>query len=230
MVSPTSPTGRRQCVADAGASDTQGRAVRWLAAVQRAARIERLLYSSIWRAIRKRPAVAFGAKGFGFHKPVLTILFVLIALNALELFILDLVLQRWLPVRIIVDVLDAWGMVWMIGLLCAFLVRPHTVGDDGIHIRNGLDLDIHLDWENVRAVTRSTSRVGTKTPRVAEVDGIRELALRSQGETNLMIDLAAPETITLPSFAPEPDSERIERIRFWADDPKAFVKATREHR
>jgi hypothetical protein len=85
-----------------------------------------------------------------------------------------------LVVRIIADGLDAWGLVWMIGLLCAFLTtRPHTVGNASIHIRDGLDLDARVGWNNVRSVTRSRSVAATKTPRVTETDGIRELAQRS---------------------------------------------------
>lgn len=209
---------------DAGARAELGRAARWRALARRAARLERILYASIGRAIARRPAVPPGAKGFGFHKAVVPLLIVFIALNVLELGVLDLVLRRWLPARIVVDGLDAWGLVWMIGFLCAFLVRPHTVGEDGIRIRNGLDLEVHVAWANVRALTRARDLVGTKTPRVREVDGIRELALRSQGETNLRIDLIAPVSVSLPGAAPGDVDSSIDRIRLWADDPDAFLQ------
>jgi hypothetical protein len=206
------------------------RAVRSRAFLRRATRLERLFYASIGRAIIGRPAVARGAEGFGFHKAVMPILIAFIAVNAVELFTLDLVLRRWLVAQIIVDGLDAWGIVWMIGLLCAFLMRPHTVGRDGIHVRNGLDLDVHVDWDNVRSVTRSRSVVGLKTPRVTEADdGIRELAQRSHGETNLRIDLIGPAPIVLPGPAPEGGRHTIDRIRLWADDPDAFHAAACEY-
>lgn len=212
----------------AGTTPAAGRAARWGALVRRASRLERFLYSSIWRAITRRPAIAPGARGFGFHKAVVPILLVFIGLNGVELFVLDLLLRPWPPVRIVVDILDAWGLVWMVGLLCAYVTHPHTMGDDGIRVRNGLDVDIHVDWANVHTVRRSTNRVGTKTPRVTETDGIRELALRSQNETNLRIDLNTPMTVTLPGSSQAAIGGEIDRIRFWADDPDAFLEAARD--
>jgi len=205
------------------------RAVRARGFLNRARRLERLLYASIGRAIIGRPAMARGAEGFRFHKAVMPVLIAFIAANAVELFALDLALRRLLAVRIIADGLDAWGLVWMIGLLCAFLMRPHTVGKDGIHIRDGLDLDVHVGWNNVRSVTLSRSVAATKTPRVTETDGIRELAQRSQGETNLCIDLIVPALIDLPGPEPAGGRHGIGRIRLWADDPDAFLAAAHQY-
>jgi hypothetical protein len=106
-------------------------------------------------------------------------------------------------------------------------MRPHTVGKDGILVRNGLDLDVHVDWYNVRCVTRSPSVVGSKTPRVTEADGIREPAQRSHRGENLLIDLIGPAPIVLPGPAPEGGRHTIDRICRWADDPDAFLAAVR---
>ena len=60
-------------------------------------------------------------------------------------------------------------------------------------------------------------------------EGIRELALRSEGETNLLIDLIAPTLIELPGPASEGGRDTIGRIRLWADDPDAFLAAANEY-
>lgn len=98
------------------------------AAIARAGGVERIVYSSIARALLRRPAVQAGAVGFRYHGGAVAIFVIFIVLSAFELVVLDLILQRWLVARIVIDVLDAWGLVWMIGLLCAHLMRPHTVG------------------------------------------------------------------------------------------------------
>ncbi len=96
----------------------------------RALRVEVRIYESLWRAIARRPSIPRGAQGFRYHRPVLTILVIFIVLSAIEIPILDLVVHRWLPLRIVFLVLGIWGLTWMLGLLCAYLTRPHTVGPE----------------------------------------------------------------------------------------------------
>ena len=106
--------------------------------------LELRIYASIGRFVARRPAIPRGAVGFGFHRPVLTILIVFIVLSAVEIPIVDLVVHPWSVVRIPLLVVGIWGVTWMIGLLCAYLMRPHTVGPDGINVRGGLETDVAL--------------------------------------------------------------------------------------
>lgn len=209
---------------------TQSRAERRRAMLRRVRQLEPLLYASIWRAVTRRPDVPPGDRGFGFHRPTMPLLLIFIAMTAVELFVLDLVLRRWLVARIVVDVLDTWSLIWMLGVLCALTMRPHLVGADGIHVRDGLGLDVQLPWDDVRAVKPIVRRTGTKSPRVGVVDGVREFALRSRGETNVRIDLAEPTTVTITSLGAGEQAETVERVRLWADDPEAFVEAARRRR
>jgi hypothetical protein len=55
------------------------RAGSWLV---RAVRLELGIYASIGRALARRPAVPQGAAGFGYHRPILTILVIFIVLSA----------------------------------------------------------------------------------------------------------------------------------------------------
>ncbi|HYI31996.1 MAG TPA: hypothetical protein VEX88_00875 [Glaciibacter sp.] len=202
---------------------------RVFAVIVRAVRLEILLYVSIGRALIRRPAVPAGAKGFGFHSSVLTILVVFIVLSAVELFVVDLIVQRWEPVRIGFLVLGIWGLVWMIGVLCSHIVRPHTVGPDGIRIRNGLDMDAHVRWEDIHSVGITKQVDEPKTPRIIEADGSRTLMVRVGNETNIEIDLERPTIVRLPGRGPKGGEHEVTTVRLFADDPKAFLAKVGEY-
>ena len=99
----------------------------------RALKLELRIYSSIGRFIARRPAIAPGAAGFGYHKPVFTILMIFIVLSAVEIPIIDLIVHRWPVVRITFLVLGLGGMVVPIGggtepaLALLFFAGPHVV-------------------------------------------------------------------------------------------------------
>lgn len=202
---------------------------RVLGLLARALRLEILLYVSIGRALLRRPAVPAGAKGFGYHSSVLAILVIFIVLSAVELFVVDLIVQRWEPVRIGFLVLGIWGLVWMIGMLCAHIVRPHTVGPDGIRIRNGLDMDAHVRWDDVYSVAINKQVDEPKSPRIVDADGSRMLMVRVGNETNIEIELERPTIVRLPGRAPKGGIQEVTAVRIWADDPKAFLAEVGTH-
>lgn len=97
-------------------SETPSRGARVLSMLRRAFHAEVRVYSSIGRAIARRPAVPPGGTGVGYHRPVLTVLFIFIVLSAVEIPILDLIVHPWPAVRIPVLILGIWGLTWMVGL------------------------------------------------------------------------------------------------------------------
>lgn len=195
----------------------------------RALRLELRIYSSIGRLVARRPAVAPGASGFGYHKPVLTILMIFIVLSAVEIPIIDLIVHQWPVVRISFLILGIWGLTWMIGLLAAFLMRPHTVGPEGIRVREGLEIDILLTWDDIASVARERRVDEPKTPRVTEADGTRTLAVRMQDETVIVIELERPTVVRLPGSPPKGGEHRVDVVRIWVDEPAAFMDAVRRH-
>jgi len=181
------------------------------------------VYSSIARAIARRPAVPKGGTGIGYHRPVLTVLFIFIGLSAVEIPILDLIVHQWPVVRITLLVLGIWGVTWMVGLLCAMLMRPHAVGPDGVRVRSGLELDVPIDWADIASIAISRRVDEPKQPRVIG----SEYAERMQDETNIEIELEHLVAIRLPGLAPKGGTHQVDRIRLWADDPRAFLDAAR---
>ncbi|MGX5697127.1 hypothetical protein ACWKWP_13085 [Agromyces soli] len=193
-------------------------------AVLRALRAELRIYESLWRFVVRRPAIAPGASGFSYHRPVLMVLWIFIGLSAFEIPIIDLIVHRWPPVRIAMLVLGIWGVTWMLGLLCAMLTRPHTVGPTGIRVRQGLELDVPLGWDDIASIAISHRVDEPKSPRVA--DGV--LSVRQQNETDLEVELEWPTLVRLPGRAPKGGAQEVRVVRFWADDPKAVLAAARQ--
>lgn len=199
---------------------------------KRALVMELRVYSSIGRLIARRPAIEAGGAGFSYHKPVLTILVIFIVLSAVEIPIIDLIVHRWPAVRIGLLILGIWGLTWMVGLLAAFLTRPHTVGPAGIRVREGLEIDVQLSWDDIASVALDRRVDEPKSSRFGEADashGGRELSLRMQDETNVEIELERPTMVRLPGLPPKGGAQQVTRVRLWADDPKAFLAAVRQH-
>lgn len=197
--------------------------------MKRALLMELAIYASIGRFIARRPAVPRGAAGFSFHKPVMTILVIFIVLSAVEIPIFDLIVHRWPAVRITLLVLGIWGLTWMFGLLCAYLMRPHTVGPDGIRVRGGLEIDIALSWDDIASVARNLRVDEPKSPKIVQTDASRTLMLRMTDETNLEIELEGPTLLKLPGHGKAGGEQSVTALRIWVDDPVAFMDEVRTY-
>ncbi|MFB7249703.1 hypothetical protein [Microbacterium sp. NPDC056234] len=195
--------------------------------LKRALIAELRVYSSIGRAIARRPAVEAGGTGIGYHRPVLTVLIIFIVLSAVEIPILDLIVHPWPGIRIAVLILGIWGLTWMLGLLCAMLLRPHSVGPTGIRVRSGLEVDVAIPWSAIASVEVAKRVDEPKSPRITESPAGVEYAERMQDETNILVELEEPTPIRLPGIALRGGVHEVTRVRLWADDPRAFLDAAR---
>lgn len=199
------------------------------ALLKRAVLMELGIYANIARFIARRPAIPRGAKGFSFHKPVFAVLIVFLVLSAVEIPIIDLIVRPWPFVRIPFLILDIWGLTWMFGILCAFLVRPHTVGPEGIRVRGGLETDVGLRWDDIASVARNQRVEEEKPPRITEIDGEPTLMMHVNNETNVEIELERPTAVRLPGHGAFGGEQVVTRVRLWADEPKGFLDEVRKH-
>ncbi len=216
-----------------GAGSRPGLPQRAWSLAKRAVIMELRITESLWRVIARRPKLSPGDRGFRYHRPVLTVLIVLMVVSAVEIPILDFIVHRWLPVRIFFLVLGIWGVTWMIGLLCGYLTRPHTVGPRGIRVREGLELDIAIPWENFAEIRLFETKSDPNDPdnkpkRLFDEDGARVCAIRIASETNLELRLEGPTRVRLPGLPPKGGDQEIEVLRFWSDDPKGMLRAVAE--
>lgn len=181
-------------------------------------------YQSIYRLIFRRPRVPAGHVAFSYHQPVMPILIVLIAVSAVELVVVDVVVHRFTAVRVPLLVAGIWGLVWMVGLLCGMLVRPHGIGSRGIRVRSGAETDLDIPWTDVQSVRRRKRNRPEKEPKVAVEDGITTLHLRISDLTNIEIFLEQPTPLRLPH-----GRETVDRIALYAEDPQGFMTEVRRH-
>ncbi|MDO8383884.1 MAG: ATP-binding cassette domain-containing protein [Microbacterium sp.] len=195
----------------------------------RGAGIEKIIYAAIGRAITRRPWKARDAHGFHYHSQSLTVLFIFIVLSAVEIVIIDLIVHQWLWLRIPLLIIGIWGLVWMTGLLCAHFMRPHTVGSEGIRIRDGLDMDAHVTWDDVYSVALHNRTYEPKTPSIIDDQDGRSLVMNITDHTNIEIVLERPTTITLPGLPPKGGEQVVDRVYLWTDQPKEFLAAVSEH-
>lgn len=195
----------------------------------RALLLELSIYASIGRFIARRPAIALGSTGFSYHKPVLTVLIIFIVLSAVEIPIVDLIVHRWPAVRVAFLILGIWGVTWMFGFLCAYLMKPHTVGPDGIRVRQGLEIDLAFSWDDIASVARNTRVDEPKSPRFEETDASSTLVYRMQDETDIEIELERPTVVRLPGGGAKGGEQTITGLRIWVDDPRAFMDEVRKH-
>ncbi len=195
---------------------------------RRLLRWESAMWGGLFRWIARRPAVPAGATGFGCARAKTPVLVTFTALCALETVAFHLLLP-WPAVRIPVDALSGYGVIWMLGVLAGTRVRPHLVGPAGLRIRNGLTLDIAVPWDAVAAVRHQTRPVtGGPTVHIDHTGGSGGRAVASiaaLGQTT--VDVVLRRRIAVPVRGG--GTELVDEIRCYADDPGALVAAARSH-
>lgn len=203
--------------------------VAWRALIGRAMKLEKHMYASLARGIARRPAIPEGARGFRYDASVNLVLIVLAVLSIIELVVVDLLVHRWLYVRVPLLVLGIWGAVWMLGLLFAHTMRPHTVGPDGISVRDGLDLDLDFSWDDIHSVAIQRRTYPPKSARVLIVDDVPTLVVAVSDQTNVRVVFEQPKTVVLPGHSPKGGMHTVAAVRLWADEPRELLDEVKKH-
>jgi hypothetical protein len=187
---------------------------------RRAIRFELAMWRSLFRWITRRPAVpGTGAAAFGYSAAKAPVIWIFIALNAIEIPAFHLLLP-WPTVRHVVDVLGGYGLIWMLGVLAGVYVHPHVVDDTGLRVRSGLSVDIQVPWDDVASVrARTRSLSGGRTVQVD--DSVLSVVALSQ--TNVDVVLRGPTAVPLAGRLSQPVTE----LRLYADDPVGLVARAR---
>jgi hypothetical protein len=193
----------------------------WSGVARQAIRFELAMWRSLIRWITHRPVVPGGeATAFGYSAAKAPVIWIFIALNAIEIPAFHLLLP-WPVARHIVDLLGAYGLIWMLGILASVYVHPHVVDDSGLRVRNGLSVDLLIPWDDVatvRARTRLLSR-----GRTVQVDD-RVLSVAALSQTNVDVVLLGPTMLPVRG-----NGEPVTEVRLYADDPAALVARAGRH-
>lgn len=191
---------------------------RMLALLWLALRLELALYRSLARWVVRRPDVPSGAAPIGYARLVGPMLWLWIFGSAVEVVVVEVVLrhvdQPWAAaLRLPLLVLGVWGVLWMLGMLASFRVRPHVLTDVELLVRSGA-----LTWVVVPLGAIETTRtVEHEIPgviRSLHIEGPLVLVGVSS-RTNVELLLSGPTVLSTSRGAVS-----AERVGLWVDEPR----------
>ncbi|SEC02349.1 hypothetical protein SAMN04489844_1526 [Nocardioides exalbidus] len=181
---------------------------------------ELALYRQLGRWITRRPDVPEGATPVPYARLATPVVWLFVFGSTVEVVAFDLILSRWLTfLRIPFLVLGIWGVVWMLGLMASYRMRPHLVTDAALHVRHMARTEVVVPLEVIASV------------RVADVDegGIRalkvvddQLLVLVSGRTNVQLALVEGTTLTTPLGEMSPAA-----VGLWVDEPREVAQLLR---
>ncbi|MGW2402114.1 hypothetical protein ACWCYY_36735 [Kitasatospora sp. NPDC001664] len=178
---------------------------------------------SLWLlARRRRHGVPPGATALPYEREqrgmLLALLFVVVVEGvATELLLRGVGAPDWLRGPFLL--LDVYAVIAVAAIGAARVTRPHVVLDTELRIRSGAFFDLRIPLGLITSVY--TERNYNEERAVGLADG--RCAVPSGSQTNVVVELAAPVTVTRPL------GRRAEahRIHFFADDPVTAAAALR---
>jgi len=181
--------------------------------------LELALYRSLARWLVRRPDVPAGATPIGYAQLAVPMMWLWIFGSATEVVVVEVVLRQleagWAEaIRLPVLGIGIWGVLWMLGMLAAYRVRPHLLTDDRLRIRNGA-----RTWVDVPLAAVATSRiVEHELPGIVRAvhhaDGLLLVGVSSR--TNLELQLTGHLVLSTSKGEVTAD-----RVGLWVDEPRA---------
>ena len=179
-------------------------------------------YGALADWVLRRPDVPPGALGFRYVGAVLPVLWAFIVVSTLEVVIVHVVVP-WPTVRLVLDVLGVWGVLWMLGLTASLTVKPHLLDDAGMRIRNGVATDVTVPWDAVAGATvRRRAREKSRPVQLDRDGDTSVLNVVVASQTTVDVPLRRSLVVALPS-----GPETVTAIRLHADDAQGLVSAVR---
>jgi hypothetical protein len=185
----------------------------------RLAVLEIRLYVVLLRWCARRRDVPPTARAWPYAALSAPLLWLWIFGSAVELVVFHVIIP-WDRIRVVVDIISAWGLVWMLGTLAAYRIRPHLLFRDQLRVRNSVYHDICVPTDAiVSAVAREAELPSAmRSLQITEEAGTRHVSVAVSGRTNVVLALKPGTALqtakgTLPA----------DTVRLWVDDPRALV-------
>ena len=187
----------------------------------RLVRLELLLYAATIRWVTGRRAVPAGAEAWGYARLVSPMLWLWVFGSAVEVVAFHLLIP-WEGVRLAVDIVSIWGLIWMLGMLAGYHVYPHLVTDDELRVRSGVYHDIRIPRASIaRAVVHERDLQQPHGRRQVEPgEEGDDVSVGISGRTNVTLTLDRPTVLTTAKGDLE-----VATVSFWADEPRAVANA-----
>lgn len=181
---------------------------------------ELALYSQLVRWIIRRPDVPAGATPVPYSRLATPVVWLFIFGSTVEVVAVDLILSRWMTfLRIPFLVLGIWGVVWMLGLMASYRMRPHLVTDTDLHVRNMARTDVVVPLDAItRVQVADVDEGGIRSVRVID----DRLLVLVSGRTNLQLTLAEGTTIATAHGEITPAT-----VGLWVDEPREVAELVR---
>jgi hypothetical protein len=186
----------------------------------RLAVLEYRLYAALVRWFLRRKDVPPGAQAWPYAALVAPVLWLWVFGSATELVVFHLIIP-WETVRLVVDVLSIWGLIWMLGTLAAYRIRPHLLLSDELRIRNSVYHDVPVPTAGVVAAAARDAELPSsmRSLQIATDDGTSTVvSVGVSGRTNVALTLRPRTPLRTARGTVAADA-----VRLWVDDPRAFV-------
>jgi hypothetical protein len=175
----------------------------------------------LW-VLRRRDGVPPGATEVTYSRAQSTTMVIMLAMMAVETVAVDLLLQAmdvvgWL--RVLVLVLDVYGVLIGLAVVAACVTRPHVVTAGELRVRYGAFLDVHIPRELISSVR--VVRGYNESGLISVADDRLTVAVSSQ--VNVVVTLSEPITIVRPMGR----TAEVGVVRFFADAPAVVQSALR---
>lgn len=185
--------------------------------------LELRLYAAIGRWILRRRGVPDDTEPWGYGQLVTPVLWLWVFGGVVETIALHFIIP-WEHVRLVVDILDVWGVIWMLGMLASYRVYPHLLAADELRVRNGVSHDVHVPLAAIAsaAATEQDLPSSIRSLQLTDGDGGTHVSVGVSGRTNVTLRLDEP---TLLGTAKGTVSAVA--VSLWVDDPRAFTARIR---
>ncbi len=198
---------------------------RLLAYAWEAVLLELALYRSLARWIVRRPDVPAGATPIGYAQLAGPMLWLWIFGSATEVVVIEVVLRQvgtgWADVlRLPLLAIGIWGLLWMLGMMAAYRVRPHLLTDDRLRIRNSARTWVDLPLEAMAATRTVEHELPGIVRALHHEDGLLLVGVSSR--TNLEIVLTGPTVLRTSK-----GESTADRVGLWVDEPRDVARRLR---
>ncbi len=176
----------------------------------------RLLHLALFRW-GAAPDIPPGAAAFGYHKHLVPIVTVVLTLQAIEIGAMHLLVGLWsATAALVLSVVSLAALIYMVGLVKSFRLKPVLVERDCLRVRSGILIDKRISIDTIAAVRTAFTSEEVKRA------GCLEAGLLAW--PNILVELRQP----VPNPGPFRPERAMDSIAFRLDEPEAFVRLVRE--
>ncbi|SDC93529.1 hypothetical protein SAMN05444678_10737 [Sphingomonas sp. YR710] len=156
------------------------------------------------------------ARAFAYHRHLAPISAILLALSAIEVGVYHIFVGHWSrAAALVMFVLSDVGLIYLVGLIKSFRLRPVLITPDGVRIRAGFLIDQRIPLDRIAKVETSFAGADVRDPATLNA------ALLAW--PNILLRLNAPQARRSPLRRRAPFCTVALRL----DDPEPFVRLLR---